>query len=109
MTTLGDLPPADWRRLNALLEHAMDLDPDARLAWLARLPPQEADLVPLLQRLLEEAQHSDALEPAPGLASMDLFSADGPKNHAQPGDRIGPYQLVRELGRGGMAVVWLAD
>jgi serine/threonine-protein kinase len=109
MTTLGDLPPADWRRLNTLLERALDLDPDARAAWLARLPPHEADLVPLLRRLLDEAQASDAPEPTPVLASLGLFSADGPKVQAKPGDRIGPYQLVRELGRGGMAVVWLAD
>jgi serine/threonine protein kinase len=109
MTTLGELPPTDWRRLNELLAHALDLDPQARDAWLAQLPPQEADLLPILRRLLDEQRRSDDLEPPPAIASLGLFTTDGPKSHAKPGDRIGPYQLVRELGRGGMAVVWLAD
>jgi len=41
-----------------------------------------------------------------------LGTADTPTgltSGLQAGDRIGPYQLVRELGAGGMAVVWLAQ
>ncbi len=109
MTTFSELPPADWRRLNTLLEQAMELDSGARDAWLAQLPAREADLIPTLRRLLEQLRRSDAPEPAPVLASIGLLTGDGQQAQGKPGDRIGPYQLVRELGRGGMAVVWLAD
>ena len=98
--------------LSRLLDQALPLDTEARRQWLESLPPEHQTLLPALRQALlfdDDATSTSALfktDPgsggAPG-ASTVLTSG------LQPGQRIGPYQLVRELGAGGMAVVWLAQ
>ncbi|MEM7050171.1 MAG: serine/threonine-protein kinase [Acidobacteriota bacterium] len=100
----GPPPPDRWQRADDLLDGALDLAPDQRAAYLARECGDDGDLRALVERLLRAAESESALDPAGEALALTLAAED-----PAPGTEIGRYRLVREIGRGGMAVVYLAE
>lgn len=95
---------ADWPELLQLLDSALQLDETQLPAWLATLPAQRQAQ---LRALLDERR---AIETRQFLARpAQLPAAASAGSVAEPGQRVGPWRLLHEIGRGGMAWVWLAE
>jgi eukaryotic-like serine/threonine-protein kinase len=103
------LSATEMAQMGRLLDEALPLGEAERRAWLERLPEEHRALTEALRSALlpgvAEALKAEALS---GLPELELPPDGCGVGGLQAGTRIGPYELLRPLGMGGMAEVWLA-
>lgn len=96
-----------WRRIEGLFERVVDLPRTERAAWLdanCEGPETREELRQLLEAdtggpAIEEPIRGAVGRLAEGIRDRESFGA---------GSRAGPYELIEEVGRGGMGTVFRA-
>jgi serine/threonine protein kinase len=116
MTPLAQLQP-QWPAISELLDEALQLPAAARGDWLASLSGARAEHRGVLTDLLATqagVETDDFLAELPRLPGISTDepahpATQGAAGRLEAGGLVGPYRLIEQIGRGGMATVWLAE
>src|SRR5262245_54596027 len=102
------MTPERWKKLDALFHEALELQGDARATHLAKVCGDDERLREEAVRLIAAHEREGDFIEAPIFAETTGLTADD-LNQSPVGRRIGPYQVISPLGRGGMGEVFLAE
>ena len=103
-TTRIKSDPARWQRLKHILADALEhTSPEERTAALRQSCADDTELLREAEKLL--AHDTTDFEEFAEFAAKRLTHDEGDRI----GERIGAYVVVKELGRGGMGAVYLAE
>ncbi len=102
------MTPERWRQVRDLFDRALERAPHERARWVADAaagdPGLERDVTSLIEAL---ASAGDRFEASGGRGFATLLDSDEGST-APLGTRLGAYRLVRQVGRGGMGIVFEA-
>ncbi len=102
------MSPDQWQRVNDLFYAALERDPDQRHEFLLRACNDDSETLREVESLLAAHHRADTLTGGQVFQKAVRVIADE-EPASITGNRIGPYRIIREIGRGGMGAVYLAE
>jgi serine/threonine-protein kinase len=101
--------PERWQRIEEILDQLLDLPADRRAARLAELAAGDPALAGEVRALLDEgARPGGVLDGSLDTLMEGVLGGEAAEAPVE-GRVIGPYRVLRRLGRGGMGEVLLAE
>src|SRR5215210_7471335 len=105
MTPAHERPEERWAELTSLVDRLLDVAPQQRRAVVEELSAGDPARRAELEALLVECEREPTLL---GTPAAERFAALLDEEPHFPGALAERYRLIGELGRGGMATVYLA-
>ncbi len=99
-----------WQKIEEIFEKAVELPPTERDAYLIKVCNGDENLRQQIEKLLFADEQTNHFLDSPIFVS-DSF-AENIEDSVAPsfvGKKVGKYRLIKELGRGGMGAVFLAE
>jgi serine/threonine protein kinase len=102
------LTPESWRRVRQILEQALEVAPERRSVYLEEVCAGDQALRREVEALIAADQQAGTGFLAGSAVDASTILTAAEELVSLIGTRIGPYQIVEEIGHGGMGTVYRA-
>ncbi|NNE69531.1 MAG: serine/threonine protein kinase [Rhodothermales bacterium] len=110
---MKNVPTGQWKRIDAIVDGALDLEPELRAEYVRKECAGDRELQKQVNAMLGAGDVAGAFLENEGpemLGEMRdaVRKAVEEDEDSLSGSHVGPYKLIRPIGRGGMGQVYLA-